>query len=232
MTGAGGIRGLALLFVGAGALVLGGVLLGPLALRRMSFFQVRRVELVGTRYLSPEQLTARLGLRADQNLFDDTGAIERRARQVAGVVSARVERRLPGTLRITVVEQVPLALAPGPGGLIPLGATGQPLPYDPAATGLDLPLVPRADSLVLGALARVREADSTLYQEVQTAQRGSSGGVILELGQRRVMLRGVPTSEEVAAVEAVRRHLAASGRPYAELDARFGGWVVARRSRS
>lgn len=222
----------ALLFAGAGALLLGGLVLGPLALRQMSFFRVRRVELVGTRYLSPELLAARLGLGPDQNLFDDTGEIARRAEQVAGVVSARVERRLPGTLRITVVERAPVAFAPGSGGLVPLDATGQPLPYDPAATGLELPLVPRADSLVLGALARVSAADSTLYQEIEAAQRGPLGGVILELGQRRVMLRGIPTIEEVQAVAAVRRHLAASGRPYAELDARFQGWVVARRSRS
>ncbi len=222
----------ALLFAGAGALLLGGVALGPLALRQLSFFRVRRVELVGTRYLSPEPLVTRLGLKPEQNLFDDTGEIVRRAEQVAGVVSVSVERRLPGTLRITVVERAPVAFAPGPSGLVPLDATGQPLPYDPAATGLELPLVPRADSLVLAALTRVRAADSTLFQEIEAAQRGPLGAVILELGQRRVMLRGIPTVEDVEAIAAVRRHLGASGRPYAELDARFQGWVVARRSRS
>ncbi len=222
----------ALLFAGAGALLLAGVVVGPLALRQLSFFRVRRVELVGTRYLSPEQLVAQLALKPDQNLFDDAGEIARRAEQVAGVVSARVERRLPGTLRIVVVERAPLAFAPAPSGLVALDADGRPLPYDPAATGLELPLVPRPDSLVLGALARVRDADSTLYQDIEAAQRGPWGAVVLELGQRRVMLRGIPTIEDVQAVAAVRRHLAASGRPYAELDARFAGWVVARRSRS
>ncbi len=231
MSGAGGVKRPALLFAGAGALVLSGVLLGPLALRRVSFFRVRRVELVGTRYLSPGQLTGQLGLRPDQNLFDDTGEIVRRAEQVAGVVSARVERRLPGTLRVVVVERVPLAFAPTPKGLAPLDAAGRTLPYDPAVTGLELPLVPRADSLVLGALARVRGADSTLYQEVQAAQRGPAGSVMLELGDRRVVLRSQPSSEDVQAVAAVRRQLAQSGRPYAELDARFAGWVVARRGR-
>lgn len=222
----------ALLFVAASALILSGVLLAPLALRQVGFFRVRRVELVGTRYLSPEQLLGQLGLRADQNLFDDTGEIARRAEQVAGVVSARVERRVPGTLRIVVVERVPLAFAPTPTGLAALDADGRALPYDPAATGLELPLVPRADSLVLGALARVRAADSTLYQEVEAAQRGPAGSVMLDLGDRRVVLRGQPTLEDVRAVAAVRRQLATSGRPYTELDARFAGWVVARRSRS
>lgn len=213
-------------------MLLGSVALGPLVLRRLSFFRLRRVELVGTRYLAPEQLVARLGLAPEQNLFDDTGEIARRVERMGGVVSARVERRLPGTLRISVVERVPLAFAPGPDGLVPLDSAGQALPYDPTATGLTLPLVARADSLVLGALARVRAADSGLYHDVDAAQRGPAGAVLLEVGQRRVMLRGRPTIGEVQAVGAVRRHLAANGRPYAELDARFEGWVVARRSRS
>jgi cell division protein FtsQ len=226
------MRRAALLLAAAGALILGGVLLGPFGLRHVSFFRVRRVELVGTRYLSPEPLVRGLGLRPDQNLFDDRGEIARRAEQVAGVVSARVERRLPGTLRITVVERVPLAFAPTPNGLAALDAEGRTLPYDPAATGLELPLVPGADSLVLRALGRVRAADSTLYREVEAARRGPAGSVMLELGQRGVLLRGQPSLEDVQAVAAVRRQLAATGRPYAELDARFAGWVVARRSRS
>jgi cell division protein FtsQ len=212
--------------------VLALVLLGPLALRGMGVFRVRRVEVVGSRYLAPEQLVARLGLKPDQNLFDDARAIERRAGQVPGVVSARVERRLPGTLRLVIVERAPVAFAPGPDGLVALDATGQSLPYDPAATGLDLPVVPRPDSVVLGTLARVRAADSTLYQEVQTAERGPDGAVIVSLGQRRVLLDGLPSLDVVRAVAAVRRHLAARGRRYAELDARFRGWVVVRRSRS
>lgn len=226
------MRGWAAWFAGAAALLLAGVLLGPLGLRQLAFFRVRRVELEGTRYLAPEQLVARLGLAPDQNLFDDTGEIARRVERLGGVVSARVERRLPGTLRITVVERVPVAFAPGADGMVPLDATGQALPYDPAATGLALPLVPRADSLVLGALALVRAADSALYQDVDAARRGEANSVLLELGQRRVMLRADPTIDEVEAVAAVRRHLAATDRPYAELDARFEGWVVARRGRS
>jgi cell division septal protein FtsQ len=219
----------ALLAVALAGGVLAVVLLGPVALRGLGVFRVRRVELVGTRYLAPDRLVAQLGLKPDQNLFDDVRAIARRAELVPGVVSARVERRLPGTLRIVVVERTPVAFAPGPKGLVALDADARPLPYDPAATGLDLPVVPRPDSVVLGALARVREADSTLYQEVQTAEPGPNGAVIVSLGQRRLLLRGVPSLDVVQAVAAVRRHLAASGRPYSELDARFSGWVVVRR---
>jgi cell division septal protein FtsQ len=217
--------------VASAGLLLASVVVGPRVLRRVSLFRVRRVELVGTRYLAPEQLVRRLGLRRDENLFDDTGAIERRAEQIAGVVSARVERRLPGTLRVLIVERAPIALAPGPDGLVALDQSGKPLPYDPAATGLDLPVVPRPDSLLLSALARVRAVDSTLYQEVQTAELGARGSVILDIGKWRLLLDGVPSGDVVHAVTAVRRHLAAAGRVYTELDARFQGWVVVRQSR-
>ena len=222
----------ALVAIALAAGVLAAALLAPLGLRELGVFRIRRVELVGARYLAPDRFVARLGLRPDENLFDDARAIERRAEQVPGVVSARVERRLPGTLRIVVVERTPIAFTPGSNGLVVLDATGQPLPYDPAATGLDLPVVPRPDSVVLGALARVRVADSPLYQEVETAEPGPNGPVLVSIGQRRLLLRGVPPRDVVLAVGAVQRHLAASGRPYAELDARFRGWVVVRRGRS
>jgi cell division protein FtsQ len=171
-------------------------------------------------------------LERDQNLFDPLGPVEARAEALAGVVSARIDRRLPGTLRVTIVERQAIAFAPGPDGLIALDGEGQPLPYDPASTGLDLALVRRADPAVLGTLARIRGADSTLYQVIDAASRGRDGAVNVDVGPRRLVVRALPTPDEVRAVGTVRRHLTATGRPYLELDARYAGWVIARRSRS
>ena len=210
----------------------GAVAEAPTALRRIRFFRVRRVELVGVRYLSPDSVLAALAIQPDQNVFDDAGAIERRASTLDGVVSARVERKLPGTLRVSLVERVPVAFAPGPDRLVALDGDGRPLPYNPTATALDLPVIGRPDSLLVRTLAVVRLTDSTLFQQVDGARRGTGEGVTLELGKQRVLLPGVPSAEDVRAVAAVRRHLTASGRRYDELDARFEGWVVVRRSRS
>jgi cell division protein FtsQ len=209
------------------------LVLAPIGLRRVSFFRVRRVELVGVRYVAPEQLLARLRQSGRElSVFDDLGAIASRVRAVAGVAEARVERRLPGTLRVIVVERVPVALAPGPGGLVAVDSLGRPLPYDPVESGLDLPLVPRPDTLLTRVLARVRAADSALYQAVQTADRTSRSAVVLEVGGRRILLDGTSGGPAIRAVAAVRRHLAGTGRPYGELDGRFAGWVVVRRSGS
>ena len=206
----------------------------PASLRRMSFFRVRQVELIGVRYLAPDSVLEHLGLSRSQNLFDEAAPIVTRAEQMAGVVSARVDRRLPGTLRVTIVEQVPVAFAPGPERLVAMDGDGNALPYDPTASSLDLPMVARADSLLLRSLAVVRAADSTVFRDVEGARRrtGKGGDVVLDMGKRagRVLFDGAPTPDAVRTVSAVRRHLAQTGRLYQELDARYQGWVVVRRS--
>ncbi|MBI4502640.1 MAG: FtsQ-type POTRA domain-containing protein [Gemmatimonadetes bacterium] len=212
-------------------LALAGVAAGtPLALRQVGFFRVRRVELVGVRYLAPDSVIAALALRPDQNVFDDADPIQRRAAALAGVVSAKVEHRLPGTLRISILEREPVAFAPGPDRLVALDGEGQPLPYNPAATGLDLPLIARADTALVRTLSVIRLADSALFQEIDAASRGPRGAIHLEVGGTRVLWSGIPSPDEVRAIGAVRRHLASTGRRYGELDARFEGWVVVRRS--
>lgn len=223
-----------IMLAGAGAVLALATIVwgGPVLLRHAAFFRVRQVELIGVKYLPPSAVLAGLGLSPTANVFDNVGALERRTEGVAGVVSARVERRLPGTLRVTLVEQVPVAFTPGPNRLVAMDGDGRSLPYDPAASGLDLPIVARADSLLFRTLAVVRSTDSTLFRDVDGARRVSPGStqLVLEMTGRRLLLDGVPAPEDVRAVSAVRRHLAQTGRPYRELDARYEGWVVVRRS--
>ncbi|MCH7873740.1 MAG: FtsQ-type POTRA domain-containing protein [Gemmatimonadetes bacterium] len=204
----------------------------PLLLRQIPFFRVRQVELVGLRYLAAERVLDALALQPDQNLFDPVGEAIRRVQGMAGVVEARIERRLPGTLRVTLVERVPAAFVSGPTGMIPLDCDARPLPYDPTRGGLDLPLVGRADRRLVRTLCIVRASDLTMYRNVNWARAAGEDGVALDLGWQRVFLRMLPTTDEIKAVGAVQRHLEAVGDTAAELDARFAGWVVARRSRT
>jgi len=224
-------RRLTLAVLGA-CLVASAVLLAPVGLRRVAFFRVRQVELVGLRYLAPEQVLATLRVAPDRHLFDPTGDLEARAAAIPGVERVELGRRLPGTLRLMFVERTPVAFAPGPAGLVPLDGQARPLPYDPALTGFDLPVIERPDSLLADALERVYAADSVLFQQVEAARRGSDATVILQLGTRQVLLRAKPTIEDIRAVETVRRHLRRAGRGFSTLDARFTGWVVVRRGRA
>ena len=217
------------IIAGVAVAIVGVLAALPFSLRHVGFFRVRQVELVGVRYLAPDSVLAALALREDENVFDDLGAIARRVTRLGGVVSVDVERKLPGTLRVSIVEQVPVAFAPGAERLVALDGEGKTLPYDPAATGLDLPIINRADTVLARALSVVRLADSALFQDVDGARRNARGGVTMDFGSRHVLFAGIPQPEEVRAVGAVRRHLATTGRRYEELDARFDGWVVVQR---
>lgn len=204
----------------------------PRLLRRMRFFRVRQIELVGVRYLAPDAVIAALGLRPDANEFDDLGAPAARLRALPGVRAASISRRLPGALRVTVRETEPAALvaAAGNGALRVVDAAGRVLPYDPARSGVDLPVAASDDSVVTGVLALVRSLDPTLFAAITSARRLSRGGVALELdGGRRVLVGRDAGPDVIEAVVLVEQDLAARRRPYAELDARYAGQVVVRR---
>lgn len=221
------------LLIGGGGLVavLAVVWLIPLGLRQIEFFRVRQVEIVGLRYLPPAEVLERMALEPERNLFDPLGALERRIAAVPGIVEFDLDRRLPGSLRITVREEAPIAFAPGRDGLVPIDLDAHPLPYDPAKTGFDLPIVERPDVEVTRVLGMVRRVDPDLYREIDGARRGRGESVILELGDKRLLLRAAAVEEDIRDVETVRLHLVRNAVDYRELDARFEGWVVVRRGR-
>jgi cell division protein FtsQ len=218
-------RGLLMLTsVPAAALGLYGA---PMLLSRVAFFQLRRVELIGVQYLAPNEVIAGAQLGDERNIFEPLDEIEEAVSAVPGVEKVRVERRLPATLRIHVTERQPVALASGPGGLVPLDARAQPLPYDPARGSIDLPIVPRADSIVTRVLALVRSADPEFFDQIDTAHRDRNG-VALQWGEHTVILSDSVSREAITSAAAVRRHLSEVDRAYTEIDARFEGLVIVR----
>ncbi len=203
---------------------------GPAVLRPMRFFGVRRVEVVGARYLAPDAVVRALELPPDANVFDDLDVLAARVATASGVAEARVERRLPATLRVEIREVEPVALAEGPGGLVPVARDGRPLPFDATASPVDAPVVPSADRRLLEALATVQATDLTLYAAVAAAVLTRGGEVVLELNGGRVRLAVPVEPAVVRAVAAVRGDLAARGLRWRELDGRFTGWVVVRKA--
>ena len=216
----------------------------PFALRRLQFFRVRQVEIVGIRYLDAEQVLATLRLPARASVFDDTNVLVERLRGLAGIADASVSRRPPGSLKVIVREIEPVALLEDArGALAMVDADGRPLPFDPATVpseggggahgALDLPIVQMGagDSGVVGLLARVQAVDPALFQTIDAARATDAprGCVVLELGPHRVLLSRDAGPEVIQAVVLVARDLAAKARTYAELDARFAGQVVVRR---
>jgi len=230
-----------LLWAGAALLVMAVWMTAPLGLRRLRFFRVRQVEIVGIRFLDADQILAALRLSPQASVFDDTQVLVERLRGLDGIADASVVRRPPGSLKVIVREIEPVALLENArGALAVVDADGRPLPFDPANRGssgasLDLPIVRSgggsADSGVVGLLARVQAVDPALFQTIDAARRtpSSRGDVVLQLGSHRVLLSRDAGPEVIQAVVLVARDLAAKARPYAELDARFAGQVVVRR---
>jgi cell division septal protein FtsQ len=217
---------------------LGGLVLGvvlwfglPQLLRGLDFFRVRRVEIAGLQYLDPAKVIDALTLAPKASVFDDPGPLARRVAAMPGVISAEVGRRLPGTLEVTLVEAVPVALASRGDGLVPLDARGRVLPFDPLRSAPDLPYAANGDAVVTGVLARVRDGDPDLFARIGAAWRVGPD-VVLEVGGRRLWFGAQVSAEDIRAVTAVEQDLARTGRSYQELDGRFAGQVIVRRTRA
>jgi cell division septal protein FtsQ len=201
----------------------------PLVLRRVSFFRVRQVELVGIRHLDADRVLATLRMSPRASVFDDTELLAERLRRMDGVADATVIRRPPASLKVIVREVEPVALVANQrGALGVVDADGRALPFTLGT--LDLPVVQAADSGVVGVLARVQAFDPQLFQAVDAARRTDArGDVLLEVGAHRVLLSANAGPEVIQAVMLVARDLAAKSRPYAELDGRYAGQVIVRR---
>lgn len=200
----------------------------PRLLRRLEFFRVRRVELVGVRYLAPQVITDQLRIPDRLNVFDDLSALQRRAAKIAGTQNVTIGRRLPGTLRIVVDETAPVALVPRNGRLALMDTAGRVLPFDPAISAPDLPLADGPSAPVASLLGRVRDADPALFARILAA-RGGPNAVELDLGGQRLLFRPEASVEVIRTVMLVAQDCARTRRPWRELDGRFAGMVIVRR---
>lgn len=209
--------------VGAAAAWFG----GPSVLRELDFFRVRRIEVHGAEYIDPASVARGLRLRTGASVYDDLEVLTRRVRDLPGIADADVDRRLPGTLEVEVLEEAPVALAPGKAGLTMVAADGGLLPFDPVRSAPDLPVAFEADSALAGLLARLHAGDRALFEMIGAARRRQDH-IVLEVGGRRILVMPDASAEEIHAVMAVAQELARIGRTYAELDGRFRGSVFVR----
>jgi len=221
------VKRLVLAGLGLVLLVAGGFG-GRLLLRRLSFFSVRRVELVGSHYLTAGEVAQAMRIPPRTSVFDPTDALARRAAALPGVLEARVSRRLPGTLRVSLREAEPVAFTERGGVLVLLDAGAHPLPFDPTRSAADLPLAD-ADSAVAGLLARLRESEPELFAQVQRGVKQRQD-VALELDAGRILVRAGAAGEELRDLALVTKLLARQGRGWRELDARFPPRVILRGS--
>jgi cell division septal protein FtsQ len=207
------------------------VSLSPYALRYLDFFRVRRVEIAGLHYLEAAKIITALKLSPKASVFDDSRPMEQRVRALPGVLGAEIGRRVPGTLTIRVQEADPVALTPKGDRLALVDASGAVLPFDPIASAPDLPVLIGGGQAVASALARTRDLDPGLFARIDAAWRVGPD-IVFEVDGRWLWFGPEPSAEDIRAVTAVERDLAQKGRKFQELDGRFTGQVIVRRTRA
>lgn len=214
-----------------GVLALGALIWfgGPVLGRRLAYFNVRRIEVRGARYLAAEEVVRALALPVQWSLFADREPLVERVRALGGVERVQINRRFPGTLIVEVSETSPVGLVNARQGLRMVDERGRVLPYDPARSAPDLPLLDTRDSLVASLLGRMRQLDPALFAEINAARRVNRDVVVEVEAGRRIWFRPDAGTAEMEAVQLVAQDLARRGRAYRELDARFADQIVVRR---
>ena len=218
-------------------IVVAGPWWAPIILRQLDFFRVRRVEIDGARYVSPDEIVSRLRIDTTASLFDDVGPLEKRVRQHPSVRDVRIERKLPGTLLVRITENLPVAFVQAASGLVVVDATGRSLPVDPATADVDLPVLAVRDTLSLRVLGEVRDQLPALFArigEVRRLPRGGSFYLLFRLTEsptnlaHDVLASGDVGADRLSDIVPVEQDLARRKLRATELDLRFRDQVIAR----
>jgi len=216
------------------------------AARKMAFFRVRSVEIRGARYLQPNEIVSRLQIDTLASLWDDLEPYRQRVRKHPQVSDVRITRRMPGTLVVTITENLPVALIQTPAGLLPYDSLGRQLPIDPSRTNLDLPIVASADPVLLKLVGAIRATEPRVFARVEEVKRTGRDEILLTLSRgseivggandsaaqnRRTLRVRVPVGlsvERLADIFPVETDLARRQVSVGELDFRYRDQVIAR----
>jgi cell division septal protein FtsQ len=220
-----GVAGALLLFIGT-----------PPLLGTLDYFHVQTVQLEGARFLTPTAVIAALGADTSASVFDDPARFESKVEAIPLVASARVRRRLPGTLVVTIVERTPVALTATADGFRGVDSAGTRLPIDPALSAFDAPVVlppaglrdTAADRRLYNLLGAIRSRDPALFEAIEEARRISATEWQLRTTRQRVRVTPEVTLSRLADIFPVEQDLARRHIRAAELDLRFRNLVIAR----
>lgn len=225
---------------------------GPLLLSQLGYFHVRQVEIYGAVYAQPSRIITRMRVDTTMSIWMNLAPVERRVARDPQVRSVAIERKLPGTLVVRLVENAPVALVESSGttdksrsgnAMRVVDGAGHALPIDPSRTNIDLPVVESADPSVLKLLADVKKREPRLFAQISSvrqssrsatagsAGKGAGGGADeLDVILPSVMVRALVgvSAERLADVIPVEADLARRHARVAELDLRFRDQVIAR----
>ncbi|HET9775559.1 MAG TPA: FtsQ-type POTRA domain-containing protein [Gemmatimonadaceae bacterium] len=214
------------------------------AARQMAFFRVRKVEIRVARYLQPGEIIARMKIDTLASLWNDLEPYRQRVKQHPQVSDASISRRLPGTLVVTIRENLPVALIQTRTGLLAYDSLGTQLPIDPSRTSLDLPIVASRDPVLLKLVGAIRTAVPKVFARIEEVRRTGRDEILLTLSRDTSEIPGgtvastgaplrvrVPVGlsvERLADIFPVETDLARRQAHVDELDLRYRDQVIAR----
>jgi hypothetical protein len=227
------------------ALAAAGIAAGasaPSVLRRVDAFRVRRVEVRGTHFIAPHDALRQSGIDTTSNVFDDFEPARRALEEHPLIASARIQTRVPGTVRIFVEEAQPVAFVALP-ELQPVDGAGRLLPVKSGLAALDLPLIgirirphdgrvvdPQALA-VIGTLDHIRRVEPALFDRISEAAPERGTGIRLTLRSPQGATAFVPADPSNMRLNELRlalADLAARGElnRLSRVDARWSGQIV------
>lgn len=209
-------------------LFVGAPFWAPLLLRQLSFFRVRKVEIVGARYVTAGDILDRLRVDTNASIWDPTGPLERRLASHPQLRRVSVRRKLPGTLVVDIEENSPVALVATSDGMRAYDARGVALPIDLTKTPLDAPVLPRRDVGVLKLLGLLRSEAPALYDRVSEVRVVSADELLIEFDGTPVRTMRDVTADRLAEIDPVEDDLTRRGLRAAEIDLRYKDQVIAR----
>jgi cell division septal protein FtsQ len=158
-------------------LLINGAFLGTLAFLGMrgvqrltssDEFTLRRIELVGLQRTSEESIRLRLAPMIGRNLFDlDLGEVNVVLRNDPWVLDASARRILPRTLRVTVTERKPAALAVIRGVAHIVDRTGHVIGPAGARSADDLPVLTGLDGMPDEELIEALQTGVTMVERLR-----------------------------------------------------------------
>jgi cell division protein FtsQ len=201
---------------------------GRTNLRKLSYFHVRKIEIRGVSYLQPEDVVARLRVDTLRSIIDDVTPLEDRLRSLPQVSGVEITRRFPGTLIVTIQENLPVALVPLGDGLAPYDSSGRALPIDPSRAALDLPILTTPDRGALRLIAELRATDPDMFARISEVSADGADLVFTLGSSLRVRASSGVAPQRFRDIFPVESDLARRNERAGELDIRYRDQVVAR----
>jgi cell division protein FtsQ len=201
---------------------------GPLVMRRMTYFHVHRIEILGAHYVAPSDILTRLHVDTMESVWNPTEPLEARVRSHAEIERVVIRRKLPGTLVVEVTERVPVALVPATNGFKVYDNRGAVLPIDPARVTVDAPVLSQRDTTVLRLLGAMRSRMPEMYARVSSITPVGADELLIQLNSHPVRAMKDVSLERLAEVDPVEADLDRKQLAATEIDLRYRDQVIAR----